>query len=170
MGGNANLLLNVPPSARGVIEPSDVEALRGVKAHIDSFRAHWIKNAQTTFSSGGENVAAGALQAIGSEGTIWRPSDRDLTPVATLRFDEDGNDARRVCGVVLREDIAQGQRVERVEGSCDTDFGRACEGGGSAAPSVISEFSNLRPSIPPLLRLSYRASGDSSRLMDWLRS
>lgn len=63
MGGNANLLLNVPPSARGVIEPSDVEALRGVKAHINSFRAHWIKNAQITFSSGGENVAAGALQA-----------------------------------------------------------------------------------------------------------
>lgn len=97
VGGNANLLLNVPPSARGVIEPSDVEALRGVKAHIDSFRAHWIKNAQITFSSGGENVAAGALQAIGSEGTIWRPSDRDLTPVATLRFDGDGNDARRVA-------------------------------------------------------------------------
>ncbi|EAQ00457.1 hypothetical protein JNB_09799 [Janibacter sp. HTCC2649] len=88
VGGNATLLLNVPPRRDGTIAAEDAVALRGLGALIREWEASDIAGeAETTFSA------------------------NSVGPCVTLRWPAE----REVRAVVLKEDIRLGQRIEGVE-------------------------------------------------------
>jgi alpha-L-fucosidase len=105
VGGNCTLLLNVPPTRDGLIAAPDVAALAGLGERIADFLGRVLALAPTV-SSG---VVHGALDLAHDTGR-WSPDPADTRPA--LRFVLPA--PTRVAAVVLREEIAEGQRVERV--------------------------------------------------------
>jgi len=88
VGGNATLLLNVPPRRDGTIAAQDAAALTGLGALIREWESSDIAGeAETTFST------------------------NSATPCVTLRWPAE----REIRAVVLKEDIRLGQRIEGVE-------------------------------------------------------
>ncbi|MEV0347847.1 alpha-L-fucosidase [Nonomuraea sp. NPDC050680] len=118
-GGNACLLLNVPPDPRGLVAAPDVAALMGLGERIRAFRSG-VLDADITLSSGvlrthaGEPVAdRSALARLAGDAAaphVWRPEAFDVVPTISLALASSSD----VGAVVVREDITQGQRVERV--------------------------------------------------------
>jgi alpha-L-fucosidase len=108
VGGNATLLLNIPPDERGRIADPDVWALHGLGERIRAFHGG-VVGASAEVSSG--EVLTG-LEPFDEPvyRTGWRSDEDDAAPALTLRFDEPAT----IDAVVLREDIRHGQRVERV--------------------------------------------------------
>ncbi|CAM5709952.1 alpha-L-fucosidase [Streptomyces griseorubiginosus] len=119
VGGNACLLLNVPPDARGHVAAPDVASLAGLGERIRAWR-NGVLDADIELSSGeprtrsGESVADQSvltrLAADTAAPYLWRPEAFDAVPTASLVF----GDPTEVGAVVIREDITQGQRLERV--------------------------------------------------------
>ena len=110
-GGNACLLLNVPPRPDGLVAPPDVAQLRAVGERIRAFERSVVP-AEATASSGtiadgpaglGDPFAPGRRVA-------WSPSAEDAAPALTLRFRE----PTALRAVVVREAITEGQRLEDV--------------------------------------------------------
>jgi len=103
VGGNSTFLLNIPPRPDGLLAERDVESLRGLGALIRDLRARVLP--------------ASVVESV---------SVADA-PVFTLTFDT----PVAIGGVVLREDIRQGQRVERsvVSGRVDGEWVVLAEGG-----------------------------------------
>ncbi|TXK19388.1 alpha-L-fucosidase [Homoserinibacter sp. GY 40078] len=111
VGGNATLLLNVPPDATGRVAAPDEAALRAFGDRIRAFRAG-VLAATPTVSSGEISDPRMLVDPFGdpSFATAWQPGEDDADPWIELRFEH----PTRVGGLVLREDISQGQRVEKV--------------------------------------------------------
>ena len=119
VGGNACLLLNVPPDRRGLVAAPDVAALTGLGERIRMFR-NGVLDAEIQLSSGaprtqaGESVADGAaltrLAGDAAAPYVWRPEAVDAVPTVSLAL----AGPTEVGAVVIREDITQGQRLERV--------------------------------------------------------
>lgn len=119
VGGNACLLLNVPPDRRGLLADPDVAALKGLGERIRAFR-DGVLHADVDMSSGKPRTGAGeprgdrsALARLDGDAAVpyvWRPEAFDEMPVLSLTL----ADSTEVGAVVIREDITQGQRVERV--------------------------------------------------------
>lgn len=112
VGGNALLLMNVPPNKDGVIADKDVKLLQDFKARIDK-----------TF----EKKLSPKTQAVGKESaheidvscgeTSYRMGDNEN--VIRLSFDE----KQKVSAIVLQEDITQSQRVEAFKIYAKTPMG-----------------------------------------------
>lgn len=101
VGGNSGFLLNVPPDASGLISAPDVEALRGLGALVAEL-ADRDRAARATVTVAGRRV--------------------DLpTPDATLDLREGDTVSVRwaepveIDGVILDEDIARGQLIDRLQ-------------------------------------------------------
>ena len=84
VGGNAELLLNVPPDRRGRIHENDVRRLKDLGEVLRS-----------TFD---ENLAEGAARTVSEDG-------------CTIEWDLGA--AKTFNRILLQEDLAQGQRIER---------------------------------------------------------
>ena len=114
VGRNSVLLLNVPPNDEGLLSDPDVARLREFRAEID-------RQFATDLAAGQGAVAE---LTDGSPDTCWEPVD-EATPVS-VAVELAG--ARSFCMCVLKEHIAEGQRVERyslaarVEGEWRTVF------------------------------------------------
>jgi alpha-L-fucosidase len=112
VGGNAQLLLNVPPDKRGRIQENDVLRLRELG---DAVRAAFAVNlsagAKVTASSAEEGNGFQAPAAVldGDPETAWTPAV-DATP-AWIEFDLESE--RGFDTAMIREDIRAGQRVEK---------------------------------------------------------
>ncbi|WP_225848974.1 alpha-L-fucosidase [Streptomyces sp. HPF1205] len=119
VGGNACLLLNVPPDPRGLLAAPDVAALTALGERIRAFRDA-VLDADVRLSSGALRTDAGepvadrsALARPVREGArpyVWRPDVSDAVPTASLVL----AGPTEVAAVVIREDITLGQRLERV--------------------------------------------------------
>jgi alpha-L-fucosidase len=119
IGGNACLLLNVPPDERGLLADPDVRALEELGRRIREFTARALP-ARPVVSSGAIESDDGGSRPPDAESirglggglaeAAWRPSADDRQPSVLLELGA----AAMVVGVVLRERIALGQRVERV--------------------------------------------------------
>lgn len=117
VGGNANFLLNVPPTAEGRLAAPDLRSLAGLGARIRALTGA-VTPGSITMSSGevrnayGSARPAGSLQDVftvpGYEAGGWIPAEDDPAPWMRITFDR----PRTISGLVLREDIAEGQRVE----------------------------------------------------------
>lgn len=102
VGGNALLLLNVPPSKNGVIEDYDVKLLEDFKARVDKEFKNPI--AFEAFTEGGREIPSVKTE---DGGEALRKGDGALV----LKLAE----PKKIRTLVLREDITQSQRIERFE-------------------------------------------------------
>lgn len=111
VGGNACLLLNVPPDRRGRIAEADRGALLEVGRRIEGFAARALP-AQITASSGEWSRAVRAEDVFSREWSAdsWVPVRDDQPAILTLRWEAE----TEVSAVVVREDIRQGQRIEEL--------------------------------------------------------
>lgn len=109
VGGNASMLLNVPPDRHGLIGRSEIKRLEA-----------FTKLISTPF----ENEIKTTLSAVTTEGEHRPVTDRyhhfkDNEAVISLRFDK----VKRVCLISLREDMSKSQRVELFEILAKTENG-----------------------------------------------
>ncbi|KAB7791073.1 alpha-L-fucosidase [Bifidobacterium leontopitheci] len=117
VGGNATFLLNIPPAPAGRIAEADVKALAGLGRLIADFKSREITDGVTvTVSSTCRRCAAAgfepsALLSTAADSASWRPTCHDMTPRVTLDFGR----PRRIGALILREDIAVGQRIDMVD-------------------------------------------------------
>lgn len=124
VGGNATLMLNVPPDRRGQLAEPDVVRLGQLGERIRQFRDSLVPST-VAFSSGGVDGGAefqAAAQHWGvspdldpglglANGTgWWQPDASDPAPTLTLRLAS----PERVDTVVLKEEITLSQRIEGV--------------------------------------------------------
>lgn len=99
VGGNATMLLNVPPTRQGLVDERDAAVLAALGERIRDFWARDIaEQAAVTTTSGQASV------------TGWHPSDADPGPQLTLRWPT----LRVLEAVVVEEDIAHGQQVDEL--------------------------------------------------------
>ena len=89
VGANASLLMNVPPSRKGIIEPKDVKTLKKFKAYIDE----WFKE---------------KLDAVPENGSLSLNDGED-----ELIFDFDSQ--QKIRTIVISENLMKSQRVEEFE-------------------------------------------------------
>lgn len=109
VGGNAVLLLNIPPDRRGLFHENDVARLRELRAYLDSaFSCDLAKGATVTASAWIPGYEA-AKAIDGKADSCWRTPDGDERAELTLSLPE----VRRFNAVVLREQVRIGQRIER---------------------------------------------------------
>ena len=155
VGGNATFLLNVPPTARGLVADPDVQQLAALGRRIREHAAARV-DAERRVSSGVVEPAP--------DGVVWSPDGDDPLPSIELRFAEP-----EVIGAVeLREDISQGQRLEHVR---VLGLGAAEQ---AAAPEVLAETHSvgrrrvlrLPPTLASGIRIEVLAQRDVARLVD----
>lgn len=103
VGGNALLLLNVPPSKNGVIEESDVKLLESFKKRVD--KAFEKKLSFSARTESGRDLSA-ALQSGENKEPLQKGDG-----VLTLTLSE----KQRLKTLIIREDLTQSQRVEKFE-------------------------------------------------------
>jgi alpha-L-fucosidase len=99
VGRNSVLLMNVPPNTDGLLADPDVARLREFRAEIDR-------------RFGDDLVSGGDVPGPLTDGlphTFWSPADDPLP--ASVRLDLPST--REIAACVLKEHIAEGQRVER---------------------------------------------------------
>lgn len=102
VGGNASMLLNVPPSKNGVIEDKDVEVLQEFKQIIDDTFKNKVEYTATT---NGKNLNYN----IESDEDFYQLLGNESTITFTL------NEKHKIKTIVLKEDIRYSQRVEEFE-------------------------------------------------------
>lgn len=118
VGGNANLLLNVPPNAQGRISQPDVDSLTGLGRKIQEFWEDTVTaGARVTVSSNAGGDDPQALLSADEGSGRWQAGEDDEAPTVTIDFDR----PRRIDGLVLREYIEAGQRIEQIGVSADVD-------------------------------------------------
>lgn len=114
VGGNANLLLNVPPNRAGVIADGDVAVLAELGRLIHRLTERDIaQQAEIEFSSA--PVARDVILDRSLVSGGWRPEAGDERRRLVLRWPRPVD----VGGLVLRELITDGQQIEsvRIEGT-----------------------------------------------------
>lgn len=109
VGGNSQLLLNVPPDRRGLIHDNDVARLKELGDVLRRiFGNNVVQSAKASASSArAKNYDAGRA-ADGNPETYWTPEDWNEKPI--IEFDL-GEEKTFNCAV-LQEYIKAGQRVE----------------------------------------------------------
>lgn len=111
VGRGANLLLNVPPDARGLIPETDASRLRAFRAALDAtFSADLARGAAATATNvrgGSARFAANRIND-GRADTYWATDDGVTRASVELTLSRP-----TACNlVVLQEFIALGQRIE----------------------------------------------------------
>lgn len=116
VGGNALLLMNVPPTKEGVIADKDVKLLQDFKARIDKTfetKLDPVVNAVSVREAG----ERGAYIDVSGPECSYQLADNES--VLRLSFKE----KQKVSAIVLREDITQSQRVEAFKIYAKTPMG-----------------------------------------------
>ena len=112
VGRGSTLLLNVPPDQRGQFHENDVASLLGMRKIIDSvFAENLTENAQISASNfRGESEDYAAANLIDGNADSYWVTDEGITESSIeIKFDA----AKTVNFVLLQENIALGQRVEK---------------------------------------------------------
>jgi alpha-L-fucosidase len=120
VGRGANLLLNVPPDARGLIPEIDAERLRAFRqAREQAFGSDLARGASATASNarGGAEAFGAGMVNDGRADTYWAADDGVTSASVTLTLRQPA----RVERVVLQEFIRLGQRVEAFTIEAETD-------------------------------------------------
>ena len=112
VGRGSTLLLNVPPDQRGQFHEKDVASLLGMRKMIDSIFANDLtENAQISVNNyRGESQKYAATNLIDDDpNTYWATDAEIIQSSIEINFDI----AKTVNFVLLQENIALGQRVEK---------------------------------------------------------
>jgi len=111
VGRGANLILNIPPDRRGLLNENDVNALRGWKQMIDNaFRKNLALGAIVKSDSyrGNSELYAASNVTDGNKATYWATNDG----VTTGNLEIDLGSIKTVKYITLQEYIKLGQRVK----------------------------------------------------------
>jgi len=111
VGRGANLILNIPPDRRGLINEIDVASLQGWKKLIDErFKTNLALNKTTTASSvrGYLPDYEANMVTDGNKETYWVTNDQENTGVLEIDLDE----KKLISYVLVQEYIKLGQRVK----------------------------------------------------------
>lgn len=105
VGGDAQLLLNIPPDAHGLIAKADIKRLKEFRRVLDSvFDINYAINAQTATDTGSNDKYI----IDGDPDTFWSAADG----AATAEIEFTLSTPATFDVVMLQEHIALGQRIE----------------------------------------------------------
>lgn len=129
VGRGANLLLNIPPDRRGLINEKDVAALQGWKKLIDErFKTNIALNAKATATSerGNSTKYSAQMMTDGKKDTYWATNDEEKSGSVEV----DLGASKTVNYVLLQEYIPLGQRVKNfsVEIEKDGQWSKVAQG------------------------------------------
>ena len=142
VGGNATLLLNVPPNNEGLIDPVDVKELKKLGKMINKLKAENLLAASSmTFSSSKQSVNIDALMDYSLESKYWSPTESDEHPFIQFMFKKE-----KLCNtLILGEAIQKGQFIEdvSVSGLVDGKWKEIVEVGTIGYKRIV-EFDEIR--------------------------
>jgi alpha-L-fucosidase len=111
VGRGSNLLLNLPPDKRGLINEADIKSLREMRKILnETFRVNYAKGAKAEASNvrGKSRQFAASNVVKGKTGAYWATDDRVKTPELILTLKKEATFNR----VRIKEFIKLGQRIE----------------------------------------------------------
>jgi alpha-L-fucosidase len=109
VGGNANLLLNVPPDRTGRINSVDALALDSFRFRLEKqFAVCQSENAHAFATSESDAIHASGNIFDGNPETFWQSDSDDEFPEIVIELGE----SKVFDKVVLQENIATGQQIE----------------------------------------------------------
>ena len=118
VGGNATLLLNIPPTTEGLFHPNDVQRLREIGDYIrQSYGRNLLEEAELETGPAAEGHPLESVRQ--DDDSCYIPAQEDGTAELVIRWTE-MQDIRRV---VLKEQIRLSQRVEAFAIDAWTDGG-----------------------------------------------
>lgn len=110
VGGNASLLLNIPPDKRGLFHENDVARLKELGQILkNTFSINLAKGAGVTASNEMDEKHGAANVLDMDKGTYWCPGEEAENAYIVIDLNEEKSFDR----VVITEHIKSGQRVER---------------------------------------------------------
>lgn len=110
VGGNATLLLNIPPDKNGLLHTTDCKRLENLGQRIrDTFSENLAKKATITVS--GETHEHKAPNIISEDESYYKPNDGSENVEIIVQLDE----VKSFSYVMLMEQITCSQRVEEFE-------------------------------------------------------
>ncbi len=119
VGRNSVLLLNVPPTSRGLLAEGDVSRLQEfAAARQQLFANERTRDARVTASSSVPGADPAAVLGPPSD-TFWQPRDDDTAPALTVAWPA----PQTVNLLCLQERIADGQHIEAYKLEALTDSG-----------------------------------------------
>jgi len=111
VGRGANLILNIPPDRRGLINEIDVASLQGWKKLIDDrFKINLALNKPVKASSIRGNALEFSAEKVtdGKKETYWATNDQEKTGSLVINLGE----SKLISYVLIQEYIKLGQRVK----------------------------------------------------------
>ena len=111
VGRGANLILNIPPDRRGLINEIDVASLLGWKKLIDQrFSINFAHNKPSKASSvrGNSAVYSAEMVVDGNKETYWATNDQEKTGSVEIDLGEN----KLISYIMIQEYIQLGQRVK----------------------------------------------------------
>ncbi len=113
VGGNAVLLLNIPPHKEGYITDFDRTVLSGIGQFVkNSFKNNFINQATVTATNTDLTSTEYNIENVKSEDELfWKASNYCDETLITLKFET----PKSVKFIVIKEEISHSQRVEHFE-------------------------------------------------------
>jgi alpha-L-fucosidase len=117
VGGNASLLLNIPPDRKGLIHENDIARLQEIGDYLKkTFATDIAKGCPITSDNSEDNTPVENIND-GNEETYWKPKDYcgEVSVIIDLLSE------KKFSHVVLMENIRKGQRIENFNISVSND-------------------------------------------------
>lgn len=141
VGGNATLLLNIPPNKEGLIDALDSEILRALgnkKSMLDS--NNLLSESHMNYSSAKQPFDLNSLLNSTLESGFWSPEVKDILPMIKFSF----NYIKIINTIIIGEVIQYGQHVEilQISGLVDGEW-KVITKEGSIGYKKIIEFDEI---------------------------
>ncbi len=157
VGGNALLLLNIPPDNHGLIHAADVWVLTRFGGMLQKiFSENLAAAAEVRSENGSLPGTSPDFIVDGRDNIRWLASVRDETVTFELRFD-----GKLVFNILLlQEDITLGQRIERFTAEFYTENGKweSFTGAGAVGYKRILRFAAVKTEKIRIRITEYRAA------------
>jgi alpha-L-fucosidase len=144
VGRNSNLLLNVPPDKRGLLNEKDVASLLAFRELREKEFANELAEGKKASASGSRSKGYAASNVNdGDNGTFWTTTDDQTTGNVEIELGSE----TEVNRIVLQEYIKLGQRVQefRVEAFSEGEWKPILEGT-TIGHKVIRKFPTINAS------------------------
>ena len=117
VGGNASLLLNIPPDTRGLIHENDLKRLKEIGDYLKRTFSLDIAKGCNVICDNSEPLTPAASITDGKEDSYWKPKDYcgEVSVIIDLGKEN------KFSHVVLMENIKKGQRIESFYIGASTD-------------------------------------------------
>ena len=163
VGGNALLLLNIPPDTNGLINEADCQRLAELGAAISGiFEVNLLEKSGVTIHASAEDPAHPAANILKPGEDYWHPGEESAEIEITLPHEE------CITHIVLQEQIRESQRIEVFSlyakiktSSNDEDWQKIYEGT-TVGYKKICRF-------PPVETKAIRIAIEQSRIFPTLR-